>query len=230
MKSVDKGILIIIPVYNEEKIIESVIKNLNKNGFYNILIVDDGSKDKSVEIINNLKIHTARHLINRGLGVALSTGIEIARILNPEIVVTFDADGQHDASDIVKLIEPIQENQADVVIGSRMLDKTEMPLGRKIYNIIANLITFLVYGFSASDTQSGLRAFNRRAYNFLNIECSGMECSSEIIYKIKNFGFRVMEVTIKTIYTDYSLSKGQGLRKGFKTFFQLMLSIFAKEK
>nr|MBP7088340.1 glycosyltransferase family 2 protein [Candidatus Omnitrophota bacterium] len=102
-----KNILIIIPAFNEEKIIESTVNNLKAYGYSNILIVDDGSNDKTSEIAAKLEVFLVRHLINRGAGLASATGFEIAKILNPEIVVTFDADGQHNAADVEKLINPI---------------------------------------------------------------------------------------------------------------------------
>lgn len=215
--------LIIIPAYNEERTIKSVINNLKENGYYNILVVDDGSSDKTFGIAEGLNIYVARHILNRGLGSALSTGFEIARILGVDIVVTFDADLQHDSRDIAKLIELLRRDEADVVIGSRMLFKKGMPWSRFFYNKIANVITLIMYGFSLSDTQSGLRAFNKKAYNLLNIETSKMECSSEIIYKMKKSGLRFKEVEIKPIYTDYSLSKGQGFKIGFKTLIRSVL-------
>lgn len=219
-----KNILVIIPAYNEERAIKTVIESLKLKGYNNILVIDDGSKDKTFEVAKSLNVYVARHLFNRGLGSALATGFEIAKYIDPDIIVTFDADGQHDIKDIKSLIDIIQDDKADVVIGTRLLDKKGMPLKRVLYNKIANIITMLVYGFSVSDTQSGLRAFNRKSYNILNIETSKMECSSEIIYKIKKIGLRVGEVKIKPIYTDYSLSKGQGIRTGIKTFIRLVLN------
>lgn len=224
MKNGLKDILVIIPAYNEEKTIKSIIEDLKRNGYLNILVVDDGSNDRTFEIANGLNVYVARHLLNRGLGSALATGFEIAKILDFDTIVTYDADGQHDAEDIMNLVEVIQRNEADVAIGSRMLIRKGMPWKRVFYNKIANAITLLIYGFSMSDTQSGLRVLNRKAYNLLNIETSKMECSSEIVYKIKKGGLRFKEVKIKPIYTDYSLSKGQSFSRGIKTLIRLMLS------
>lgn len=218
-----RDILILIPAYNEEKTIGSVIESLKRHGYVNILVVDDGSTDKTGEIVNGLNVYVVKHLFNSGLGSALSTGFTAARIINPEIIVTYDADAQHDPKDIKKMIEPIRRDEADIVIGSRMLVRTGMPRKRIVYNKIANFITFIIYGFSISDTQSGLRAFNRKAYNLINIDTARMECSSEIIYKIKRTGLRFKEVKVKPIYTDYSLSKGQGLGVGIKTLIELIL-------
>lgn len=217
-------ILIVVPAYNEEESIQLVIENLRRYGYNNILVVDDGSNDRTFEIVNQLNVYTARHLLNRGAGTASATGFEIAKILNPDIVVTFDADGQHEAGDILRLIEPIQKNESEVVIGSRMLIRAGMPRKRVLYNRIANLITHIVYGFSISDTQSGLKAFSRKAYNLINIETAGMEFCSEIVHKIKENNLRFKEIAIESTYTKYSLSKGQSFVVGAKTLFRLVLS------
>ncbi|MBP7087933.1 MAG: glycosyltransferase family 2 protein, partial [Candidatus Omnitrophica bacterium] len=160
-------------------------------------------------------------------GLASATGFEIAKILNPEIVVTFDADGQHNAADVEKLINPILRDEADVVIGSRMLSKSGMPFKRRIYNRIANIVTLMFYGVWVSDTQSGLKAFNRKAYNLINIEQARMEFCSEIIYKIYKNNLRYKEVAIRPFYTKYSLSKGQSFIMGIKTFTRLLLGRLA---
>lgn len=217
-------ILIIIPAYNEEKTILSVINDLRAFGYENILVIDDGSSDKTYEIASSLNVYVARHIINIGAGGASATGFEIAKIIDPGIMVTFDADGQHKAEEVQKLVEPIQNKEADVVIGSRLLGKAEMPLKRLIYNKIANWVTFILYGFSISDTQSGFKAFSRKAYNSINIETSRMEFCSEIIYRIKQKKLRIKEVRIKSVYSAYSLSKGQSFFIGITTFFRLLAS------
>jgi len=227
VNAMKKNILIIIPAFNEEKIIESTVNNLKEYGYNNILIVDDGSSDRTSEIAGKLEVFLVRHLINRGAGLASATGFEIAKILNPEIIVTFDADGQHNAADVEKLINPILRDEADVVIGSRMLSKSGMPFKRRIYNRIANIVTFIFYGVWVSDTQSGLKAFNRKAYNLIDIEQARMEFCSEIIYKIHKNNLKYKEVAIKPFYTKYSLSKGQGFIMGIKTFTRLLLGRLA---
>lgn len=225
-----KNVLIVIPAFNEEKTIESTVSNLKEYGYNNILVVDDGSSDRTSEIASKLGVFLIRHLINRGAGLASATGLEIAKILNPEIVVTFDADGQHDAADIEKIVAPILRDEADAVIGSRMLIKSGMPFKRRVYNKIANIVTFIFYGVLVSDTQSGLKAFNRKAYNVIDIEQARMEFCSEIIYKIHRNNLRCEEIAVKSLYTKYSLSKGQGFILGIKTFIRLLLGKLTKRR
>lgn len=213
---------IVIPAYNEEKHIGEVIKGVKKYTD-NIIVVDDGSKDKTYKIAKDCGVSVYRHMINRGLGGALGTGISAALSEEADIILTIDADGQHDPCEIPKIIKPIMEGEADVVIGSRFLSRQTMPLFRKIGNPFLNLVTFFLFGIWSTDSQSGMRAFSKKAAGDLEIYTNGMEVSSEILKEIKLHGHKLKEVPIKSIYTDYSLSKGQGLIPGLKTLFKLLI-------
>lgn len=219
-------ILIIVPAFNEEKTILSVIKDLFFYGYKNIVLIDDGSLDGTAEVAKNTKIKILRHIINRGLGAALGTGFKYAKDNNYDIAVTFDSDGQHKASDLKKLLNPIIENKADVVIGNRMsFYKKEMPLDRLIINYLADLLTFLLYGVWMTDSQSGLRAFNKKAVGCIKILTEKMEVSSEFLKEIKKNNLRLAEVPIRPVYTDYSRRSGQNnlnaVAVGFKMFLRL---------
>jgi glycosyltransferase involved in cell wall biosynthesis len=215
-------IIAIIPAYNEEKNIGQVLREVKKY-VDSIIVIYDGSEDKTAEkaIENGAKVYS--HVINRGLGGALSTGIKAALLENPDIIVTLDADGQHDPDDIPKLIKPIISESADFVVGSRFLEKQKMPLFRRLGNYFYNLVTWILFGIRSSDTQSGMRAFNKKAAEGLEIITRGMEVSSEIIKEIKIRQLRLKEVPIRAIYTDYSLSKGQGFMVGLKTLIKLLI-------
>lgn len=215
-------ILAIIPAYNEEKNIGQVIRGVKKYT-NNIIVIDDGSKDKTYQISleNGAKVY--HHLINRGLGGALGTGIEAALLEKADIIATLDADGQHDPNEIPFLLKPIMDGEADIVIGSRFLKAQKMPFFRRMGNYFFNFITFLLFGIWCTDSQSGMRAFNRKVAERLEDFTSGMEVSSEIIKEIKFHKFRLKEVPIRAIYTSYSLSKGQGLIPGLKTLIKLII-------
>ncbi|USN54057.1 MAG: glycosyltransferase family 2 protein [Candidatus Nomurabacteria bacterium] len=189
--------------------------------------MDDGSSDGSGQIAQAAGARVYRHLINRGLGGALATGIQAAIRAGAEYIVTFDADGQHEAKDILRIIEPLEKGVADVVVGSRMLvrDKTQprMPLRRRLYNAIGNRITLFMFGLQTSDSQSGLREFTRQAARTLHLQSNRMEVSTEIMYEVKRHAFRLSEVPIAAIYTEYSMSKGQSFGEGVRTFFRLLL-------
>lgn len=224
----DKTIWIIIPAYNEENIMGVVLQELLSRGFY-LVIVDDGSTDKTYHIASSLiennpgRGYLYHHPINRGLGATLKTGIEACLKKNAELMVTFDADGQHDPDDILSVCLPIIKGEADAVIGVREFN--DMPPVKKISNQLMNLITWIFYGAHVKDSQSGLRAFNNKAALALDIESREYDISSEIIREIKNKNLRMEEVPIKTIYTDYALSKGTNLKVGLKILVKMIREV-----
>ncbi len=224
-----KGIYVVLPAYNEEKTIKDVMDELIDIGF-NLIVVDDGSTDDTYRVsLNFLKKYPSqvslyRHLINRGLGATLRTGIEAALTHDSNIVVTFDADGQHHSHDILPLCQPLIQDEADVVIGKRNFN--EMPFHKKFGNVVMNLITLIFYGKDVDDSQSGLRAFNRKAAGLMELHSRDYGVSSEIIGEVGRKHLRMVEVPITTIYTDYSLSKGTNTRVGLKILARLIRNVF----
>ena len=220
-------IFVIVPAYNEEKTIAKVILDLLDMRF-EIVVVDDGSTDDTYNIVSNIinekkKGTLCKHLLNRGLGGALRTGIEATLIEDPDVIVTFDADGQHDSQDILNVSKPIIDDEADVVVGKRNFE--EMPSSKKFGNEIMNIITLIFYGIKVNDSQSGLRAFNRKAAETIIINARDYGVSSEIIGEIKRHNLRLKEVPIKTIYTDYSMTKGTNTNEGLKILVKLIMNI-----
>lgn len=221
---------IILPAYSEGKVINEVIKSIQKEGYFNIIVVDDGSNDNTYEQAKSTGVIVLKHSINRGKGAATQTGIDAAKLLDADIIVTMDSDGQHNPKDIKKLLKPILDNEADVVIGSRMINNKDMPKSRVIMNKIANLITYIFFGVMVTDSQSGFRAYNRKAYTSVYTYMDRYEFESEMLGQIKNAKLRIKEVPIKVIYTDYSKSKykhidgfsAQGLFNGIKMVIRLV--------
>jgi UDP-N-acetylglucosamine---dolichyl-phosphate N-acetylglucosaminyltransferase len=220
----DKRSIIVIPAYNEERSIIAVIRGLKQQGFARLIVVDDGSSDRTSELARQEGVILLRHILNRGLGGALGTGISAALRLGAELIVTFDADGQHDPNDIGRLLDPIENGEAEVVIGSRMLDPMGMPYSRRLANWTANLVTYVLFRVWTTDSQSGLRAFSRQAATRMQLLTSGMEVSSEIIAETVKNCLKWKEVPVKAIYTDYSLSKGQSFTVGMRTLLKLILA------
>jgi glycosyltransferase involved in cell wall biosynthesis len=219
---------IVIPAYNEARTIGQVLHQVLSLDLPNIaqrkiIVVDDGSSDRTGEIARSMGVVVVRHLLNRGLGGALGTGIKMALRSGADVVVTFDGDGQHSPDDIGKIIEPIRMGRADVVIGSRMLDSDGMPWTRRVANRLANLITWVLSGIKTTDSQSGLRAFSRSAAERIKISTNHYEVSSEICGEIGRNQLRLTEVPIKAIYTRHSMSKGQGFWTGLRTLYKLFL-------
>ncbi|HET6464339.1 MAG TPA: glycosyltransferase family 2 protein [Nitrospiria bacterium] len=226
-------LVVVIPAYNEEFAIGQVIQHVmsaNLPGFEKaIIVVNDGSSDKTGDIARSKGALVVRHLLNRGVGGALGTGIEAALRLGADVVVTCDADGQHSPDDIGRIVEPIQTGRAEAVTGSRMIDSSAMPWSRRVANHLANLTTWILLAASTTDSQSGLRAFSRSAASRIRITTNRYEVCSEICGEVQRLRLRSVDVPIKTIYTDYSLSKGQGFRVGIKTLFRLILSKLVRQ-
>ncbi|MBD3203662.1 glycosyltransferase [Candidatus Woesearchaeota archaeon] len=203
-------IYIIIPAYEEENSIGKVIDDLKKHGYENIVVIDDGSTDSTFQIAKDKDISVIRHVVNRGQGAALETGIQYALTKDPDIVVTFDADGQFLAEDIKRLCEPIKNKRADVVLGSRFLGKAKnIPLIKKIVLKLGILVVYLLYDIKLTDSQNGFRAFSGYAASKIDIKSNGMEHAGEILHEIKSKKLKYMEVPVTVVYTDYSISKGQ---------------------
>ncbi|MBI4407989.1 MAG: glycosyltransferase family 2 protein [Candidatus Kerfeldbacteria bacterium] len=215
---------IIIPAYNESKTIREVLDKIKqKYDADHVIVIDDGSTDSTYADVQQCGVRVYRHAINRGLGGALGTGLAVARALGAELAVTLDADGQHDIDEIDHLIAPIINKEAQVVIGSRLLQPRGMPMIRRAYNRIANIITWIIFGVWTTDSQSGFRAFSQEAIKVVNLRTNRMEVSSEFFKEIKAHRLTFQEVPIRAIYTDYSLSKGQNFFVGIKTVVRLIL-------
>jgi polyprenyl-phospho-N-acetylgalactosaminyl synthase len=200
---------IVIPAYNEAGAIGSVIATL-KARWPNLIVVDDGSRDATGEVAANAGVTVLTHIVNRGQGAALQTGISHALARGAQIIVTFDSDGQHRVEDVDVLIQPILEDRADVVLGSRFLGSTEgLRLTRMLLLRGAVLFTRLTSGIRLTDTHNGLRALSRMAASRISIELDRMAHASEIIDKVGAAGLRVVEVPVHIRYSDYSQRKGQ---------------------
>lgn len=216
------SVSIIIPAYNEQETIAEMVRRAKKHSA-KVIVIDDASSDDTSKIAAREGAKVYKHTINRGLGGALGTGFKVALLEKTEILITLDADCQHDPDDIPNLIKPIIDNYADVVIGSRFLLRQNMPYLRRFYNSIGNIVTFVLFGVKTTDSQSGFRAFNKKAIETISIKSNRMEVSSEIIKEVGLRNLRMKEIPIKAIYTEYSMSKGQGFIVGFKTFFKLLI-------
>lgn len=230
MVSPDKKIYIVIPALNEEKVIQEVIMEIKKAGYENIIVVDDGSKDntysKAQEILGNLVF---RHKINRGKGAATKTGIEAAKVLGADIIVTFDGDGQHDPTDIPKLTKPIEFDNFDVVLGTRLISPEGMPAHKILANKIGNFFTWYFYGLWVTDSQSGFRAYSRHACELINTQSDRYEYDSEVIREIKKYNLKFKEIPIAVRYTAYSMGKiqKQSFLNGLKTLYKMIWNIIS---
>ena len=222
-------IAIVVPVFNESAVIYKVLKSIPKKikgvSEIDVTVINDGSTDNSQFEVKRAGFLTVDHVINRGLGAAIKTGMEYAKEKGADIMVTFDGDGQHEPSDIEKIILPIIQKKADLVIGSRFKKLKKVPLDRYFLNWTANFITFLLYGVATTDSQSGLRAFSPKALNLIDFKGERMDFSSEILLEAKRNNLKIAEVPIRAIYTQYSREKGQKNSNAVPTFARFLVRL-----
>ena len=191
-----------LPAYNEEKNIASVITKLKKITD-SIIVCDDGSSDMTSEISKNLGAIVISHKKNMGYGAALRTIFQKSVELDSDILVTFDADGQHRIEDINKILQPLENNEADVVIGSRFLDnESKIPNYRKIGIKVITQVTNASLKKKLTDSQSGFRAYNKQALAQISPSEMGMGISTEILIKASSKGLRIAEIPITVLYHD----------------------------
>jgi len=214
-------IFCIIPAYNEEETIAQVIKEV-KQLVTKVVVVDDGSTDNTFNLAQASGATVIKHLINRGQGAALETGNQYALSRKADVVVHFDADGQFLADDIKPMIEPIINDQAEVVFGSRFLEKkSKIPwLKNNIIIPLAHLTNRIFIGETLTDPQSGFRTMSSKAVVIINIEQAGMAHCSEIIAKTLKSKLRIAEVPVTVIYHNF----GQRFSGGIKIIRDLLIS------
>ena len=191
-----------IPAYNEEKNIAGILTKL-KRYTNDIIVCDDGSNDLTREIAEGLGATVISHKTNKGYGAAINSLFLKAKELKTEVLVTFDADGQHRIEDIPIVIEPIKNNEAGLVIGSRFLDtkSEDMPNYRKVGIKIITKVTNLSIKKDLTDSQSGFRAYGMKALQEIIPADEGMGVSTEILIKANNIGLKIAEVPIKVSYS-----------------------------
>ncbi|RLC36429.1 glycosyltransferase family 2 protein [Candidatus Falkowbacteria bacterium] len=216
-----KKVFCVIPAFNEAGTIEKVIQDV-KPYVEKIVVVDDASTDKTYDLAKKYNVAVLRHVINRDQGAALQTGNQYALKNGADIIVHFDADNQFVASEIKNVIEPIINNEADVVFGSRFLGiKSKIPFFKKnIIFPIARLVNKLFFGINLKDPQSGFRAMRREAAERIEIKQDGKAHCSEVLYKVFKNKFRIKEVPITVIYHDF----GQKFSGGIKIVKDLLFS------
>lgn len=220
-----KDTYVVLPAYNESTRIQPVLEDIASKG-YNMVIVNDGSSDNTLEVIKQSKklfpdqIHIFNLLINRGVGVATQTGFEAVLKYNPKYIVSMDSDGQHSADDLDNVIKPLVTGEAKAVIGVRPLK--DMPRSRNYANAIMNLLTRIFYRVDVSDSQTGFRAITVDALEKISINATGYLISSEFIREINDNNIPFAEVPIQTIYTPETQAKGTNAIVALKILLQMI--------
>lgn len=193
------SILVCIPAFNEERIIGKVVKDCLRYSD-KVIVCDDGSSDKTYEEAELAGAICLRHKKNLGKGAALKSLFNFAKNSNFEIIVTIDGDGQFLPEEIPKLVRPIDENTADIVIGYRFDDASEMPNYRKVGNKILNKMTNLASDLPTNDSQSGYRAYSKKVIEKIEFNLDGFGSDSEILIDASRKKFRISEERVKVIY------------------------------
>ncbi len=201
---------VFIAAYNEEQTIGGVIDDV-KTITAKVIVVDDCSTDRTAKLARDHGAVVLRHVINRGKGAAIRTGTQYALARGADIIVHFDADGQHHAFDIPALIKPIIERQADIVLGSRFLEESETNVSavRKFVLHLGRYFTWFFSGIKLTDAHNGMRAFSRYAAQTIVLTEDRFAYASELIDEIRRHTLRFCEVPVTISYTDYSRAKGQ---------------------
>jgi len=214
---------VVIPAYNEGPCIEQVVREV-RSEYPHVVVVDDGSTDGTFDAARRCAPYVLRHVVNRGQGAAIQTGIEFALRRGAKFVVTFDADGQHRVEDIGAMVAPISRGECEITLGSRFLGGAEsIPASRRRMLRLAVLFTRVVNRVNLTDTHNGLRAFSRRAADKINITLDRMAHASELIDQVRSSGFPFKEVPVQIRYTPYSVRKGQTARGAVKILVHYLL-------
>jgi glycosyltransferase involved in cell wall biosynthesis len=223
-------VFVVVPVYNESAIIDAVMGELLKHP-YQVIAVDDGSEDDTFEKLSKYPVILIHHPLNLGQGAALQTGMEMARLLDAEIVVHFDADGQHSTSDIRKIIQPLIDGNCHIVFGSRFLHasgRREIPFLRAVLLRMARLVDWLFTGILLSDAHNGFRAMDRTALERIQVHENRMAHATEIVMQARKFRLKYKEVPVTISYTPYSRKKGQSPLNAIHIFFNLIFKKLSK--
>ena len=208
-----EDVVVLVPMHNEEDVIAEVISGL-QNIFANIVVLDDGSTDRSAMIVRELGVRVISHAVNLGQGAAIKTLFDyICSLDHVFAVITFDADGQHSPEDAEMLAREIIECEEDVIFGTRFLEKNDgVPLLKKLVLKIATQITNALCKVCLSDTHNGLKALKVSAIKNLALDINGYAFESQLVMEVGTKAIKYKEMKTYISYTDYSVAKGQSLR------------------
>jgi glycosyltransferase involved in cell wall biosynthesis len=215
---------VVIPAYNEGPVISRVVAEVRRAG-YTAVVVDDGSSDATAQQADAAGAIVVQHPFNLGQGAALQTGIDYALAQRAEVIVTFDADGQHRVSDISRLTNALVQECADFALGSRFLGQApNLPPLRRLLLRAATVFTRLTTGLEVSDTHNGLRAMTRRGAAVIRLRQNRMAHASEWLAQIAASRLRYVERPVTIEYNAYSLAKGQTISDAIL----ILLDLFAR--
>ena len=225
-----RDVYVILPVYNEASVINSVVDDVSAL-FSNVICVNDGSTDASAAEIEKTDAVLINHPFNLGQGAALKTGIDYAlQDAGAAYFISFDSDGQHRISDAEKMLAVAREGEYDIVLGSRFLGSAEN-ISRVRSTVLKAAVVFsnLTTGVRLTDAHNGLRVFNRKFAERIEITMPGMAHATEFVHWITKCGFKYTEVPITVLYTQYSKAKSQSLFNSINIAFDLLMRKISKK-
>jgi glycosyltransferase involved in cell wall biosynthesis len=205
---------ILIPGYNESRMIGQVVTNARKI-IDDVVVIDDGSRDNTAQIAQDAGAYVIKHEVNKGKGAALRTGFQYAIDHGYDAVITMDSDGQHDPDDIPGFLATVEKIGSGIIIGTRMGDISTMPLIRRFTNKLTSFSASILARQKIEDSQSGFRLITTDVIKTVRLETAGFETESEILIKASKAGFRIASVPIKTIYGEEK-SKIKPMRDTYK--------------
>ena len=195
------NICLLIPAYNEAKTIGQIVSRARRI-IEPVIVVDDGSRDDTLQIAQDSGAFVLKHRVNSGKGSALRTGFQYSLDQGYDAVITMDSDGQHDVGDIPTFLRAYGKRGSGIILGSRMHDISTMPPVRKFTNKFTSFVGSLLTRQKLRDSQSGFRLISTDVLRAIELETTGYEMESEILIKASRAGFRISSVPIKTIYGD----------------------------
>jgi polyprenyl-phospho-N-acetylgalactosaminyl synthase len=221
------AVWVVVPAYNEGGAISDTLATLVELP-YRVLVIDDGSIDDTWERARDAGVTVLRHACNLGQGATLQTGFTYAlRQRDTGYVVSFDADGQHNAADIPRMLAPLMSGECDVTLASRFAPggvASDITTGKKLVLRLAVLLARATTGLPLTDTHNGLRAFTAAAARQITLSQNGMAHASEILSQIASRKLRFREVPATVRYTAYSRAKGQSLSNGLNILWDILMA------
>ncbi len=213
-------VAVLLPAYNEEVSIASMVL-LSLQYADEVIVIDDGSSDRTSEVSRLAGATVLSHTTNKGKGAALKTGFKYAQ--DYDIIVTIDADGQHNPSEILDVIKPIMEDRADIVNGSRYIagKDTTTPTYRRVGQTVLDNATYLASGVKLTDTQSGFRAFSSKSIEYFNFDPNGFGIESDMLIEASVNKLRIVEVEI-TVRYDVNTTTDNPIVQGFSVLMRIL--------
>lgn len=210
----NRRLLLVIPAYNEERFIGSLVHKA-RHYTESVLVIDDGSQDGTAQIASEAGAMVVRHNTNLGKGCALDTAFSLARQDPPDVLILMDGDGQHMPEELAIVVKPILNNGIDIVVGSRYLNHTNsIPINRVWGHWVINLLANILSGVHVTDSQSGYRAFSRKAIELISFHSSGFCVETEMQFIARDYDLTYKEVPIQILYLDPP--KRSAVKQGFQ--------------